>query len=369
MQRALAAPLAFLVAGAASCCASEKTFTVRSPASEAPPPAAPLAPPLVRALHFGDFGATTCQQGAVADGLAAEARRAPVDLALAVGDNLYDCGPSLDVPGAGACSFAADGATVAEGFAPAPDASFARQHEEPLEGLAGIPVHLALGNHDVEVRGSCSPADRAPDEAARLKACLEVAHRSGLWSMPGRHYAVDAGRARFIVVDTNAVVGSYGGFDVDGEVAFVAEAASAERCPPEKACFLVGHHPPASAGSHGGNVTPDYLARMERVIAAGGGRIRAWLAGHEHDLQHLRTVAGLDVLVSGNAARARSGERFQDVSAPGAAVLFGSVRWGHGVVEVGADGWSYRFSAHDGKALHCCVARGAGPCEPAACAR
>src|SRR5512138_2267650 len=224
MRRARAVPIALLVAG---CCASERTFTLRPAASASPPPAAALAPPLARVLHFADFGASTCQQGAVAEGLAAEARRAPIDLALAVGDNLYDCGPSLDVAGAGACAFAADGATVADGFASPSDPSFARQFEHPLAALAGVPVKLALGNHDVNVEGTCSPSGRPPGEAARLKACLEVAHRSALWSMPGRHYAVDLGRARFVVVDTTAVIGSYGGFDVDGEAAFVAEAASA----------------------------------------------------------------------------------------------------------------------------------------------
>ena len=39
--------------------------------------------------------------------------------------------------------------------------------------------------------------------------------------------------------------------------------------------------------------------------------VRAWLAGHDHDLQHLRTATGVDVLVSGNGATARPRERFE----------------------------------------------------------
>jgi hypothetical protein len=185
--------------------------------------------------------------------------------------------------------------------------------------------------------------------------------------MPARHYAVDLGRARFLVVDSNVVASDYGGFTLDDEVAFVAEAASEAHCPRERACFLVGHHPPATAGSHADDWTVEGQARADRLLAAAGGRVRAWLAGHDHDLQHVRTPAGLDVFVSGNGARDRPRERFERTVPAGASLLFGSVRWGHGVLEVGADGWRYRFEGHDGAALYCCAAAGAGRCEPAAC--
>jgi hypothetical protein len=95
--------------------------------------------------------------------------------------------------------------------------------------------------------------------------------------------------------------------------------------------------------------------------------LRGWLAGHDHDLQHLRSPDGLDVFVSGNGARGRAGERFERTSVPGVAVLFASVRWGYAVLEVSPEGWRYRFEDVDGAPLHCCAATGAGRCEPAAC--
>jgi len=355
-----------LLAWAGCCRTGGCSFTARAPEAESPAPAPPLSPPLVRALHFADLGEGSCQQAAVAAGMAASHRSLPFDLAFAVGDNLYECGPDVELAGAEGCAFAPGGATVAPGYEPPADDRFARLHEQPLAALGSLPVHLALGNHDVATWPGCTSGGDPAGEARR-KACLEVAHRGDRWSMPARHYAVDLGRARFLVVDSNVVAADYGGFTLDDEVAFVAEAASEARCPRERACFLVGHRPPATAGSHADDWTAESQARADRLVAAGGGRIRAWLAGHDHDLQHVRTPAGLDVFVSGNAARDRPRERFERTVPAGARLLFGTVRWGHGIVEVGADGWRYRFEGHDGTALYCCAAVGAGRCEPAAC--
>ncbi|HTN51406.1 MAG TPA: metallophosphoesterase [Anaeromyxobacter sp.] len=367
MRRAALAALLLAATGAPACWrrASSPTFTV---GAEATRPAPALAGPALRVLHLADFGDETPQQAAVARSVAAAHRRAPFDLALFPGDNLYGCGPDVEVAGAAACRFAPDGNTVAPGFSPPADRTFLR-HERPLAPLAGagapaVPVYLTLGNHDVGAGAACSGEGR-PTEIARLRACLEVAHASPLWTMPGRHWVLDRGPARFIGVDSNLITGDYGGFQLADEVAFVASAA--EGCD-RRTCFLVGHHPPATAGDHRGEADKaGYAARMGALLDAGHGRIRAWLGGHDHDLQHLRTAAGLDVLVSGNGARGRAEERFDRASGAGTKLLFGSVRWGFGVLEVAPAGWRYRFEDVDGAPLHCCVAEGAGPCEPVAC--
>ncbi len=355
----LGVALAMLCTACGCCGLGSPTYTVRRGAALSPPPAPPLSTSL-RALHLADFGDATCQQAAVAGAVAEAHRRAPFDLALFPGDNVYPCGPDPEVAGAEGCRFADDQSTVAAGFTSPVDPSFGL-HEDALAALAGIPVYLALGNHDVAAGGGCAAGD--PAVISRRRACLEVAHASPLWTMPGRHYVVDRGPARFIVVDSNLLKGDYGGFTFEEEEAFVAAAALG--CD-GRACFLVGHHPPAAAGTHRDDGTPAYLARVDRLVRAGGGRLRAWLAGHDHALEHLRTAAGLDVLVSGNGARGRPGQRFREVSADGA-LLFGSVRWGYGILEVGADGWRYRFESDEGAPLYCCAAVGAGPCEPVSC--
>ena len=360
IRGAAAASLLVLLAGAAGCCtcAASPSFTVRSGAARSPPPA-PAMQPSVRALHLGDFGDATCQQAEVASGIGVAHRRAPFDLGFAAGDLIYGCGPNAALPGAGACAFAGDGNTVAPGFTPPADPSFA-VHDGPLAFLGPTPVYVALGNHDVATGGSCGAGD---ESVARTKACLNVAHAGPQWVMPGRHYAVDRGPARFIVVDSNLVARDYGGFTLDDEVAFVA--AQSEGCA-DRVCFLVGHHPPATAGDHRDDATPAYLERMQRLLDAGAGRIRAWLAGHDHDLQHLRTPSGLDVLVSGAGSRGRWRETFEATSA-GATLFFASVRWGYGIVEVAPGAWRYRFEKAGADPLYCCAAVGTGPCEPTTC--
>ena len=356
--------LALALALAAGCSAGSPDFVLRP---VPPGPAAPAFPVTLRVAHVGDMGEHGHQQATVARALAAEARARPVDLVVHTGDNLYECGPDATMPGAEACAFAADGNTVAPGAAVPEDPRFRWGLEAALEPVRRdgkpVPVLVVLGNHDVAAWGICR-GGLEPAALSRTKACLEVAHRSPQWSMPGRHYAVDLGPARFIGIDTNLLQRDYGGFTIDGEEAFVRDAAAP--CG-ERPCFLLAHHPSVSAGEHRADATPEYLARVKRIEDAAGGRIAAWLSGHEHQLEHLRSPSGNDVFVSGNAARGRPQERFSAVSAPGARLLFASTAWGFGVLEVGEGRWSYRFADARGEPIHCCAANGRGPCEPVAC--
>jgi hypothetical protein len=364
-----------LAAATAGCSGCAGNQACRSPtyawAESAPGPApAPLAP-LRRVLHLADYGDDTCQQAAVAGAMLASHRRAPFDMAVSAGDNVYQCGLDPTLPGASACAFAADDNTVSPGYVPPRDPLMARRFERLLSGLvrdgAPIPFHPALGNHDVGLPLPCS--GRSDPVTQRTRACLEVAWRTPQWVMPGRHYAVDAGPARLLVIDSNLLMGDYGAFTLDGEVAFL-ESQAAACAGPGRYCFVVAHHPAASASGHRADFTPEYLARLarlERALASRGGRIAGWLSGHDHDLQHLVTAAGYDVLVSGNTSRGRDAERFEPVVPAAARLLFASTAWGFGRLEVGADGWSYRFENHRGEAVHCCAASGQGPCQPVAC--
>jgi len=374
------AALLLATAALAGCCklSGSPTFTARSERALTPAAASALEGPSRRFLHLGDFGDATCQQASVASAVVTAHRRAPFDAAFFAGDLVYECGPDASAPGAEQCRFAPDGNTVEPGLPPGTAATSFSVHEEPLAGLTAPPaaaVYLALGNHDVAAGGGCGEGPDL-DAISRTKACLNVAHASPLWTLPARHYAVDRGPARFLVVDTNLLMREYGGFFFDDEVAFVRAAAAgcrADACAAEPGgcekpwCFLVGHHPAVTAGIHRDDATPDYIARVGRLVAAGDGRLRGWLAGHDHDLQHLRSPEGLDVFVSGNGARGRPRERFRVPSVTGTEILFASVGWGFGVLEVSPSGWLYRFEDVEGAPRYCCAAQGAGRCEPAAC--
>lgn len=328
---------------------------------------APAPPPRLRVLVFGDFGDDTCQQAAVARGMTSAQARAPFDLAFSTGDNLYQCGPDPRLPGAADCDYGPDGNTVKAGYRPPADPSFERLFEGPLRGLqrdgVPVPLYLALGNHDVASWSACLKGDLPAERLGRVRGCLEVAHQSPLWRMPGRHYLVDQGPARFVVIDSNLLASDYGGLAFESELAFFREATRGCDARP---CFVVGHHPPASAGSHELAAGTPFGERVRRLQEAAAGPIAAWLAGHDHDLQHLRAAAGYDVFVSGNGARWRD-ERFEKVGPPGAQLFFASTAWGHAVLEVAEGHWSVRFESAEGEALHCCQARFPGSCQPVAC--
>jgi hypothetical protein len=348
----------------ASSCTRGSDFVVRpEPLGPAPAPATVV----FRALHIADFGDDTRVQSRVAQAFAATSRALPVDLVLHPGDNVYECGPDPMLPGAEACAFGPDQNQVAVGYVPPADPSFEKLFEKPLAGVVRdgkpVPVLLTLGNHDVAAMGSCASGGEAR-VIARRKACLSVAHRSASWSMPGRHWVEDRGPVRFIGIDSNLIKRDYGGFSFDDEVAFVAEAA---RPCKDRLCFIVAHHPSASAGEHRADGTPEYLARVKRIEAVAG-PIAGWIAGHEHQLEHLRAPSGYDIFISGTGSRPRQDERFAAVSAPGARLLFASTSPGFALLEVAAGGaWSYRFLDESGRNIQCCTAPARGPCRPVIC--
>jgi hypothetical protein len=330
-------------------------------------PTPPLAAPL-RVLVFGDFGYRTVPQSLTASAIHRESSARPFDLALQVGDNLYMCGPDPLRPGAETCRFAEDGATVAPGTVP-PDDPLFLVNEGPLSGLVArdggaLPMFLALGNHDVAATGGCAVRGLSTEETGRRRACLSVARRTATWTMPARHYVLDRGPVRFVVVDTNVVVGDYGGFTLEEEVAFVRQAT--EGCGAERQCFLVGHHPPAAVHGFRRGRPPPHAARMARLLDAAGGRARAFFAGHIHTLEHL-SLRTLDVFVSGSTAMGALSHRFRYVTPPSARPWFATSAWGFAVLEASEAGYRVRFLDVQGEALHCCEAGRTGACRPVEC--
>lgn len=328
--------------------------------------ASPARTPAVRVLVFGDFGYRTVPQWLVARAMRRATRGEPFDLAVQLGDNLYMCGPDPTRPGADACRFAEDGATIAPGVPP-PDDPIFRVNERPLEGLRGpggapLPTFMVLGNHDVGWGGDqCTVPGLSEEEATLRRACLSVAHRTSTWNAPGRHYVIDRGPIRIVVLDTNVVVADYAGFTLEGEIAFLAEATAP--CGADLLCFIAGHHPPAVV--RGGADAPHYADRMARLVAGAGGRAAAFFAGHYHSMNHL-TLDGLEVFVSGSTAMGAFG-RFRTRTPARAQLRFASTAWGYTVLEADARGYRVRFVDFLGEALHCCEAERGGPCRSVDC--
>ena len=376
-RAALAAALVALAVVAACTAAPSPTFTVRS--ERAPPPRAragdrgpvPARPPprrLRRSDRAAGRGRPRRRRGPPYAPVRARARpwrqRLPVRARTR---------PS---PGADACRFAADGNTLAGGFEPPRGLRVraARRTASPLAEPPAAEVYLSLGNHDVATWSDCRASDD-PVAEGRLKACLELAHRSPVWRMPARHYVVERGAARFLIVDTNLVEQQYGGFALDDEVAFVARGA---RCRPDAAKTSR-----AAATSRGASSSA--TTRRPRLACTAGtrrrssspertGSSRLAAGGSRRCSQATTTISSTSARRRGSTcscpgtragARVASGSRRR--RSPGTAVLFATVRWGYGVLEVARDGWRYRFEGDGGAPLYCCAATGAGACAPSVC--
>jgi tartrate-resistant acid phosphatase type 5 len=150
-----------LFAVTAACCTCSKSpdFAVRAPFGAAP--AHLDGPPLLRVLHFADFGDPGRQQEAVATAMIAAHGRAPFDLAFSAGDNVYECGIDVTLPGASSCAFATGGNTVAVDYVPPVDERVSTKFERALQQLVRsprpLPIYSVLGNHDVTAASSGGP--------------------------------------------------------------------------------------------------------------------------------------------------------------------------------------------------------------------
>jgi tartrate-resistant acid phosphatase type 5 len=325
--------------------------------------------PQGRVLLFSDFGhEATHQQHVVARAILRQNQREPFDMALDVGDNMGPCGPEghyyLEDNG---CAFARDGSTVAPPIPTRNDPGFDGLFENALAHLdvngQPVPVYVALGNHDVGAGGDCRTTWLPKADEERLKACAEVAHRSRHWVMPGRHYVVEKGPARFIVLDGNVLGDDYGGFTFDDEVEFVRQSSAG--CD-SRFCFIVSHYSPAAVGKRRLNPAPSYLARMSRLERAMQGKLTGWLGGHYHELHHLRTGSGYDVFVAASTSNSGALE-MEGVYPPGAELRFASDAWGFGVLQLAADGWEFKFVNTGNRAVYCCRAVRGAACEEVPC--
>ncbi|MGW5318239.1 metallophosphoesterase [Nocardia thailandica] len=250
----------------------------------------------LRVLVTGDAGTGTRTQWAVAEAARALHRADPFGLALGLGDNIYESGPT--------------GTT---------DPQFAEKFENPNAGL-DIPWVMVLGNHD---NSSVLPGDggwllRGDDEVRYHGA-------SPRWWMPSRYYSVRLPDpdpiVEFFVLDLNPlaayippVFSPY--WSVDGQ--FMNEqrawldAALADSPAPWK--IVCTHHPYLNNGPHGDAgryeglpIDPINGVHVRRFFEDHVlGRAHLILSGHDHSLQVLEPTPeakGTRQIVSGAAAK------------------------------------------------------------------
>ena len=147
------------------------------------------------------------------------------------------------------------------------------------------PAYAILGNHDYQ---------RMPE--SKVDAELEYARKSGTrWTMPARWYRFDFPAVNplmtFIALDSN--MPNPAGKQAKGENFTLTPDAQAEQLvwleaelsKPRTTPFLIvmGHHPIFSNGPHGDH--PVLTREWEPLLRKH--KAHLYLAGHDHDMQHL----------------------------------------------------------------------------------
>jgi DNA repair exonuclease SbcCD nuclease subunit len=147
-----------------------------------------------------------------------------------------------------------------------------------------LPFYAVLGNHDYR-----------RNEKAQVEYTLE--HPESRWEMPGRYYSFirelpDGTRIEFFGIDTNTIEAD------DPQLNWLSDALSL--CTADWK-IVFGHHVLYSNGRYGSNRR--LISRLQDPFVHGG--VDLYLAGHEHDLQILDPVSGVNYMVSGAGSRAR----------------------------------------------------------------
>jgi hypothetical protein len=242
----------------------------------APPPLFSIEPVqgAIRVLAFGDYGTGSATQRRVADAMLSYHRRSRFDFGITLGDNFYDAG------------------------LPSPTDSRWHGWWDEMYGRLGLRIYATLGNHDWGL----------PDSPA-----AEILHTrdSPSWRMPAPYYTFTAGPAQFFALDTNEVS--------EAQLRWLDDALAASRA---RWRIVYGHHPIYSAGVHG-----DHEGLKARLLPLLRNRVNVYLAGHDHDLQHLEADAGVHFFVSG------TGGASVRPPTPNGASLFAGAAFGFTVIE------------------------------------
>lgn len=270
------------------------------PTAPAPGPV-PADAEVVRFVAFGDAGTGDATQRAVAEAVRAVCRartddRPGCDFLALLGDNFYPAGPET-----------------------ADDPLF-ESHFERAYGDLGLPVYVAVGNHDY----GDPPFDRG-----RIAAEVAYEGPSGAWRLPAPVYRFAAGPVDFLVLDTHRVLlEPLWGDSGQGDWVDAVLAGS----DPARWRVVLTHHPFASNGLHGragayegSSWIPVASGRSVRRLYDDHlcGAVDLVLAGHDHNRQWVGEACGSTHVVSGAGAKVRPLQdrgvptRFSDDTEPG----------------------------------------------------
>lgn len=210
-----------------------------------------------RVFVFGDWGTGTPGQQAVADAMARRARETPIHLMLSVGDNFY-----------------------VDGVESTDDSKWERFEEVYDDPALQVPLHATLGNHD---------------HLGDPDAQVAYGRKNPRWVMPARHYdftrtLADGTQAHYFAIDSTPIHSGWSGHEEQLAWLDGALARSTARWK-----IVFGHHPMYT--NSGRENDEAMLERLEPLFTRHG--VDVYFAGHDHILELLRPVNGVQYVVSG----------------------------------------------------------------------
>jgi hypothetical protein len=121
------------------------------------------------------------------------------------------------------------------------------------------------------------------------EAQILYSKKSPSWRMPATQYTYTAGPVQFFAIDTPVMT--------DHQLEWLQKELDSS-----KSFWKVvyGHHPIYSHGDHGDN-----RSLIGMLLPVLKGRADIYLAGHDHDMQHLKPEGGLHFFVSGTGGKIR----------------------------------------------------------------
>jgi tartrate-resistant acid phosphatase type 5 len=250
----------------------------------------------IRVLAFGDFGSGDENQRANAGAMQSYAHLHPFDFGITLGDNFYDKGATgLDDP---------RWTTLWTN----------------LYGSLGITFYPVLGNHDWY----------DPDSPA---AELLYSTVSSSWHMPSLYYSFKAGAAQFFALDTN----DFSAAQIKWLTGELKKSSARWR-------IVYGHHPPYFAVRPPRDQDPRIVSALMPILA---GQADVYIAGHAHNLEHLRPVQGVNLFVAGGGGALTYGV---EPDSPNA--LFAKEVFGFAVLEIEDNSITVRFVDKNGNQLY-----------------
>ena len=260
-------------------------------------------------LAFGDGGTGAAGQYRVAQAMFETCQQRGCNLAIVMGDVLYDNGVEVENRSSVEASYQEIMAQFDEKFE-RPHASFSQ--------LPGFRFWIALGNHDYRRNATST--------------MVTYSEFSDLWRLPAFHYEVpvlpDWLQIQAIHTDTDERR------DLNGmQVASLKRDLCDERNP-DRWKLAFGHNPVYNSGHHRGDGNEQRTrALLEGPLFQACG-LHVYFAGHAHHQEHL-TATGFEQVIQGAAGRITGSNR-PDRSTPTLQRHFARA-FGFAIVEVDAN--------------------------------